>query len=119
MCIRDSLKLLVSSIGVNTGENLSAYFNMDFDGNSRNSSGGWDKGAILYQEERKDYTKEALSVDLPVDDTNLAIEFIPVEYSYVDNEDFVFSEIEARNQISVFLFKDRNNSGETEFTRCV
>ena len=112
---KSDLKLLSSSVGRGTGENLSSFFTTDFDGKSRPSSGVWDKGAMIYDIEEEDYTKEAVS-SLPEDDTNLANEFTPLEVFYTTAEDDRRVTISATQKYGVYLFKKKPSSGNPTIT---
>lgn len=105
------IKLLSTSVGVDTGEDLSAYFTTDFDGTARPSQYVWDKGAFEYTPATEDFTKEAVT-NLGTDDTNLATEFIPVEYDYLDTVDNRSAEITATNKYGVFLLKTKSLTGQ-------
>lgn len=105
------LKLLSTSVGVDTGEDLSAYFTTDFDGNTRPFGAVWDKGAIEYRPTDEDFTKEAVT-SLGATDANLATEFIPVEYDYLDAIDNRPAQVTATNKYGVFLLKTRSSIGQ-------
>lgn len=103
------LKLLVSSIGIDMGDNLSSYFTDDFNGDTRPSTGPWDVGPMKYLVTTQDYTKEALT-SIPATVTDLSTEFLPVEYDYVASIDSRYTTITATNKYGVFLFKDISNT---------
>lgn len=90
---------------------MSAYFTTDFDGTARPSQYVWDKGAFEYTPATEDFTKEAVT-NLGTDDTNLATEFIPVEYDYLDTVDNRSAEITATNKYGVFLLKTKSLTGQ-------
>lgn len=105
------IKLLSTSVGVDTGEDLSAYFTTDFDGNTRPFGAAWDKGAIEYRPTDEDFTKESVT-SLGATDANLATEFIPVEYDYLDAIDNRPAQVTATNKYGVFLLKTRSSVGQ-------
>ncbi len=102
------LKLLSSSVGIGTGEDLSAYFTTDFDGNTRTT---WDKGAMIYSPTDEDFTKEAVT-SLGATDADLATDFFPVEYDYLESIDNRTAEVTATNKYGVFLLKTRSSVGQ-------
>ncbi len=107
--VTNDFKPGLSSPARNVGYILGTPWNVDFNNNSRPTETNYTIGAFEYIQTIEKYAKEALSA-LPAADSDLTIEFSPLDYTYVDSIDGDFTLVTAPNKYGVFLMKDKNTS---------